>query len=57
MQDRPTGREARPLGAIGKVVFEDPNVWANCGDEVEVLEGIKDEVLAEPPKLRQSNWL
>ncbi|MFO8098860.1 MAG: HD domain-containing protein, partial [Salinibacter sp.] len=47
MQDRLEGPENRALGAIKEVIFEDPDLPADREDALAVLEGLKDEVLAD----------
>ena len=45
MQARLEGRENRALGAIKEVVFEEPDLPDERETALEVLEGMKEEVL------------
>jgi len=47
MQARLEGRENRALGAIKEVVFEDPDLPADRDDALDVLEEVKEAILAE----------
>ena len=47
MQQRLEGPENRALGAIKEVVFEDPDLPDDREAALEVLEGVKEETLAD----------
>jgi poly(A) polymerase len=47
MQNRLMGRENRALGAIKEVVFEDPDLPADREDALDVLDAVKEDVLAQ----------
>jgi len=47
MQDRLTGRENRAMGAIKEVIFDDPDLPDERAAALDVLEGVKAEVLSE----------
>ena len=46
MQKRLEGRENRAMGAIKETIFEDPDLPAEWDAALEVLEGVKEEVLS-----------